>query len=344
MPFARRSPISATGTGSSARRPTQWRAWAPTCASTRSSTRPTGSSAHSFRKRSSKEVDDDERHCGDKPCGPAVPRQAAARAQGLGGVCDLCRDHGAHRSHGPERRRAGGHRRAGGTALAFLLASIAIALVSYAFIRLTSFFQAGSAYALAGVTLGPRAGFFACWALLGTYSAFLAANFAEIGLFGESFFSGIGVWDNPDWVIISLVAAALIWLFAYNEIKVVTRSLLGFEAISVALVTILIIVIYVKVIGGNAPNGQDFSFKPFIPAEGVGLSAVAFASVFGFLSFGGFEGAAALGEETNNPRRNVPLAIAVAVGFCGIFYTLVMFGQTLGFGIDQAGIDAFSSS
>jgi amino acid transporter len=229
--------------------------------------------------------------------------------------------------------------------LAFLLASIAIALVSYAFIRLTSFFNhAGSAYALAGVTLGPRAGFFACWALFGTYSAFLAANFAEIGLFGESFFSGIGIWDNPDWVIISLVAAALIWLFAYNDIKAVTRSLLGFEAISVALVTILIIIIYVKVIGGTAPNGQDFTLKPFVPAEGVGLSAVAFASVFGFLSFGGFEGAAALGEETNNPRRNVPLAIAVAVGFCGIFYTLVMLGQSLGFGIDQAGIDAFSSS
>jgi amino acid transporter len=55
--------------------------------------------------------------------------------------------------------------------LAFLFASIAIALVSYAFIRLTRYFNhAGSAYALAGATLGPRAGFFACWALLGTYS------------------------------------------------------------------------------------------------------------------------------------------------------------------------------
>ena len=104
--------------------------------------------------------------------------------------------------------------------LAFLLASVAIALVSYAFIRLTSYFNhAGSAYALAGVTLGPRVGFFACWALLGTYSAFLAANFAEIGLFGASFFDGIGIWNDPDWVIISLVAAALIWVFAYNDIK-----------------------------------------------------------------------------------------------------------------------------
>jgi amino acid transporter len=229
--------------------------------------------------------------------------------------------------------------------LAFLFASIAIALVSYAFIRLTRYFNhAGSAYALAGATLGPRAGFFACWALMGTYSAFLAANFAEIGLFGEAFFSGIGIWDDPDWVIISLVGAALIWLFAYNTIRAVTRSLLGFEAISVALVAILIAVIYVKVIGGSAPNGQDFTLEPFTPSSGTTIGAIAFASVFGLLSFGGFEGAAALGEETNNPRRNVPLAIAIAVGFCGVFYTLVMLGQSLGFGIDEAGIEAFASS
>jgi amino acid transporter len=229
--------------------------------------------------------------------------------------------------------------------LAFLFASIAIALVAYAFVRLTRFFNhAGSTYALAGVTLGPRAGFFACWALLATYSAFLAANFAEIGLFGQAFFDGIGLWSNPDWIVISLVAAVLLGFFAYNDIRAVTRSLLGLEAISVLLITILIVVIYVKVIGGSAPNGQDFTLKSFVPASGTTIGAVAFASVFGLLSFGGFEGAASLGEETNNPRRNVPLAIAAAVGFCGVFYTLVMLGQSLGFGLDQQGIDAFSGS
>ena len=66
--------------------------------------------------------------------------------------------------------------------------------------------------------------------------------------------------------------------------------------------------------------------------------------MFGLLSFGGFEGAAALGEETNNPRRNIPLAIAVAVAFCGVFYTIVMLAQSLGFGIDAAGIKAFAGS
>jgi amino acid transporter len=229
--------------------------------------------------------------------------------------------------------------------LAFLFASIAIALVSYAFIRLTSYFNhAGSAYALVGVTVGPRAGFFACWALLATYTCFLAANFAEIGLFGQSFFSGIGLWDNDHWIIISLVAAAFLWFFAYNDIRAVTRGLLSLEFLSVTLVAILIVIIYVKVIGGSAPNGQDFTLKSFVPESGTTIGAVAFASVFGLLSFGGFEGAASLGEETNNPRRNVPLAIAVAVGFCGVFYTLVMLGQSLGFGIDKEGIDSFSSS
>lgn len=229
--------------------------------------------------------------------------------------------------------------------LAFLFAAIAVGLISYSFVRLTSFFNhAGSTYALAGATLGPRAGFFAGWALLATYSLFIAANIAEVGLFGTSFLSGVGIWHNPPWILVSLVAAALVWLLAYGDVRIVGRALLSFEGISVTLITIVVIVIFWKVIAHTAPNGQQFTLKPFVPASGTAVGAVAFASVFGLLSFGGFEGAAALGEETNNPRRNIPLAIAVAVGFCGVFYTLVMLAQSLGFGIDSAGIKAFSSS
>jgi amino acid transporter len=229
--------------------------------------------------------------------------------------------------------------------LAFLFAAIAIGLISYSFVRLTRFFNhAGSTYALAGATLGPRAGFFAGWALLATYSCFIAANIAEIGLFGTSFLDGAGIWTSPSWIVVSLIAAALVWFLAYGDVKVATRALLSFEGISVSLIVILVVVIFWKVIGGSAPNGQGFTLEPFVPASGTTVGAVAFASVFGLLSFGGFEGAAALGEETNNPRRNIPLAIAVAVGFCGVFYTIVMLAQSLGFGIDAAGIKAFSTS
>jgi len=229
--------------------------------------------------------------------------------------------------------------------LAFLFAAIAIGLISYSFVRLTHFFNhAGSTYALAGATLGPRAGFFAGWALLATYSCFIAANIAEIGLFGTAFLDGAGIWTDPSWIVVSLIAAAAVWALAYGDVKMVMRTLLSFEGISVSLIIVLIVIIFWKVIGGDAPNGQEFSLKPFVPASGTTIGAIAFASVFGLLSFGGFEGAAALGEETNNPRRNIPLAIAMAVAFCGVFYTIVMLAQSLGFGIDEAGINAFAGS
>jgi len=139
--------------------------------------------------------------------------------------------------------------------LAFVFAAVSVLFVSYAFIRLTSYFHhAGSVYALSGVTLGPRAGFFSGWALLGTYLSFTAASTAEVGLFGQSFFEVTGIWPKPEWLVISLAAAALIWLIAYGDVRVATRSLLGMEAITVTLIVIVVAVIFAKVLAGSAPN------------------------------------------------------------------------------------------
>src|SRR5919199_2012411 len=229
--------------------------------------------------------------------------------------------------------------------LAFVFASVGILFVSYAIIRLTGYFNhAGSVYALSGVTLGPRAGFFSGWALLGTYLSFTAASTAEVGLFGQAFFDSTGIWPNAEWLVISLVAAALIWFVAFGGVRVATRALLGMEGLTVTLIVIVVVVIFARVSAGTAPGGQSFTLSPFTLPSGVGFGTVALAAVFGLLSFGGFEGAASLGEETDNPRRDIPRAIATAVITMGIFYTIVMLAQSLGFGLDQAGIKAFSSS
>src|SRR5581483_204142 len=171
-----------------------------------------------------------------------------------------------------------------------------------------------------------------------------ASDIAEVGLFGMGFFQGSGIWHGASWIVISLVAPALVWFLAFGDVKVATRARLSFEGIAVPRIVIVVVVIFWKVIGHTAPNGQHFTLKPFVPASGTGIGAVAFASVFGLLSFGGFEGAAALGEETNNPRRNIPLAIACAVGFCGVFYVIVMLAQSLGFGLSSAGTKTFAGS
>jgi amino acid transporter len=228
--------------------------------------------------------------------------------------------------------------------LAFLIATIGVLFVSYGFVRLTRYFNsAGSVFALAGATLGPRAGFFAGFGLMGTYTLFVIASAAEVGLFGQTFLDGIGV-GNVDWLIIGIVAMVFIAIFAFGDIRVATRTLLSLEGISVTLILVLMVVIFAKVIGGSAPSDQGFTLSVFSPASGISLSAIAVASVFGFLSFGGFEGAASLGEETDDPGRNIPRAIFIAVLAAGTFYVVCMVAQSLGFGLSDAGIKRFSES
>ncbi len=205
--------------------------------------------------------------------------------------------------------------------LAFIFATIGVAFVSYAFIRLSRYYShAGSVFAFSGVTLGPRAGFFSGWALLGTYFAFTCASTAEAGTFGVAFFSSTGIANHADYVVIALVAAVVITILAFGDIRVATRSLLGFEGISVLLILVLMVVIVVKLIGGSAPSGHGITGKVFEIPAGTSLSAIGGAAVFGFLSFAGFEGAASLGEETDNPRREIPRAIRTAVIGTGIWH------------------------
>ena len=72
--------------------------------------------------------------------------------------------------------------------LSFVFAVIGVALVAYCFVKLSQHIShTGSVYALVGVTLGPRAGFFAGWALMGAYIAIGCGSTIEIGLFGGQF-------------------------------------------------------------------------------------------------------------------------------------------------------------
>ena len=229
--------------------------------------------------------------------------------------------------------------------LAFLISALLVFLVSWGFIRLSAHYShAGSVYAFSGVTLGPRAGFFSGWALLGTYLAFTVASTAEIGLFLAQFANGTGIWSGSEWIWIALVAALCVGILAYSDIKITTRTLISLEAVSVTLITVLMVVIFVKLATGSTPGSQGFNADVFSLPGGTKSSALGLAIVLAFLSFAGFEGAAALGEETNEPRRQIPRAIRNAVIGAGVFYFLCMLAQSWGFGTGKAGVAAFGGS
>ncbi len=69
-----------------------------------------------------------------------------------------------------------------------LIGLIGVALVGYSFVRLTRHLNhAGSAYALVGVTIGPRTGFFSGFAMLGAYLGFSIGTPALTSSFANSF-------------------------------------------------------------------------------------------------------------------------------------------------------------
>jgi amino acid transporter len=221
--------------------------------------------------------------------------------------------------------------------LAFLIATIAVGFASFSFIQFSRYFShSGSVYSFNGRALGPRVGFFSGWALLGTYIAFTAASMAEVGNFAQSFFADLNI--SISWLPLAIIAGLLVWFLAYSDIALSTRATLIMEGISVLVIAILTVVILAK--GGATGH---LTAQPFTP-NNQPFSSIGLAAVFGFLSFAGLEGAATLGEESRNPRRNIPLAILTAVIGTGIFYVAVTYAQTVGFGTDPAGLKAFAGS
>jgi amino acid transporter len=229
-----------------------------------------------------------------------------------------------------------------GVTLSFIFAVIGVALVAYAFVRLSQHIShSGSVYALCGVTLGPRWGFFAGWALLGAYTAIGCGSTIEIGLFGGQFLKDTGIADVSEYVWIALIGLGIVFALAFNEIRIITRTLLASELAGVLLVAILSIVTIVTVIVSHGPEGQTFNMRFLALPPGADIGTIASAAVYGFLAFAGFEGAAALGEETDSPKTEIPRAIKVAVIVVGAFYLLTAAAQQLGYGTDAAGVKAY---
>ncbi len=229
--------------------------------------------------------------------------------------------------------------------LIFVLGAIGIGLISHGFIRLTQRYnQAGSAYALVGMTVGPRAGFFSGFGVMMTYALFGLGNVGAVGTFVNSFLLSVqGSSRHPvqiPWIISGLIAVAGAWLLSTREFKSVVKVLLAIEGLGVVSMLVLSVIIIGK---GGAAHGGGLDFSTFTP-NGLSFTAIFGAVVGAFLSWAGFEGSAALGEETSNPARNIPRSLLGVVGGTSILFIVVMFAQTVGFGTTATGVKAFSSS
>jgi len=214
-----------------------------------------------------------------------------------------------------------------------------MALVALSFMAFTHrVAHAGSAYAYIAHTFGTRAGFIAGWTLLLTYLGFATGFAALVGSFSSAALKSIGIDIGWGWIAISLVSMLLAWWLAYRDMRLSGRLMLALEAAAVVGILALCILILHRTHPGfqQALDG----FRP--SARYGGWAGMGFGMVFSILSYAGFEGAATLGEETLNPKRNIPVAMLGTVLGSGAFFIFVAYCELIGFG--SGGIKALGDS
>ncbi len=110
------------------------------------------------------------------------------------------------------------------------------------------------------------------------------------------------------------------WWLAYRDMKLSGWLMLALEAAAVIGILALCVCIVFRV----HPTVTDVteSFRPSLKFGG--WTGLGYGMVYSILCFAGFEGAATLGEETINPRRNIPIALIGTVLFSGVFFMFVV--------------------
>lgn len=178
-------------------------------------------------------------------------------------------------------------------------------------------------------------------------TAIAAITSAAVGIFVSAFLDATGIWSAPpDWASFLFSAVALVGVgaLAARPVKVGARALVGIEGVTVALIVVVTFVVLVRWLTHTAPDGHTSSWSVFSVPSGTPVSAVFLGVVYGFLAFAGFEAAATLGEETENPKRAIPHAILGTVLFAGAFFIIVTAVEVSAFGADADGGQALTSS
>jgi len=235
----------------------------------------------------------------------------------------------------------------GATVLAVALATPLALLVGWTVNQFARRLAAsGSLYTYAARGLGPAAGLATAAAIVVGY-AFISV-FALLG--GAHYLSLLltRIVPGVPAPVLSVAAlageAAVLAVVLVRGIRLSARVALVVEAVSVALVVTLLVVLLVHI----GPL-QPAALWPTGPG-GLSVSALAAGAVLALTAFVGFESSATLGVEARAPLRNIPRAIVWTVLVAGSLYLLAAYTQVAGFAAvgrdlvaSEAPIDELSS-
>jgi amino acid transporter len=180
----------------------------------------------------------------------------------------------------------------------------------------------GSLYSYATDSLPPVCASIAAWALLLGYVATGCSISAGFALYTNVLLKAtIGHSTSPALLIVACVAGGA--AMAYRDVKLSAQAMLWLEALSVACLAIIFLLILWK-------HGLHLDW-PQMRLEGSSISSVRLGLVLAIFSFVGFESATALGHEAKDPLKTIPRAVLQCALGAGAFFVLAAYSEVLGF-------------
>jgi amino acid transporter len=136
-----------------------------------------------------------------------------------------------------------------------------------------------------------------------------------------SYYLGVSI----PWIIFSAAFTAGAMVMMFRGVAVSTKLAGFFFAFELTVLLVVSIAVLIK-------NGGHLSGVPFNPSHLLnGFSGLGLAFPLAIYLFIGWENSAALAEETNNPRRNVPRAVYLSIALMAFTYLLLAFATVTGF-------------
>ncbi len=212
--------------------------------------------------------------------------------------------------------------------LTIIAAGIAIAFLANTLSEFTKYMPStGGFISFVGKSFGPRTGVTTAL-LTGTgYIAAMASVVAIVGGFFQLLLQNYNVsgLESVPWIVWTLVFLAFAAFMMVRGISVSTKIAGFFFAFEMLVLVIVSIAALIKFHG-------HISFAPFNPKNIThGFSGLAAGFPLAVYLFIGWENSAALAEETNDPRRNVPKAVFTSVIVMVVSYVLFAFSTVVGF-------------
>ncbi len=198
-----------------------------------------------------------------------------------------------------------------------LIAGIVLLLFAVGLTRMALRIKnAGAFYSYIGQGLGRPAGGGAATLAATAYSVIAIGQLGAVGAFAVVPVKDAFGIDVP-WPVFSFTAFAIVAYLGHRQISLSAKVL----GVALLLEAAILLVLAAPVLWKGGAEGFDLdSFAPTAIFAGGGTGAM-FAIVFG--AFIGFESTAIYSEEARDPKRTVPRAVYLAVGFLALFYTFM---------------------